>query len=124
MLCYISSQSFLPSIVGQVKLLRNAGVKMLHMGANDFSTVPALPKNSAAYHGYCNPFIWKDSGKDSQQKSEESLLTVLYCSGYSGPYEFGEETPNMMTVIPGLDEALVFLMHVDNRGPQSASQVS
>jgi hypothetical protein len=29
----------------------------------------------------------------------------------------------MITVIPGVDEALAYLMHVDNRGPQTVAQV-
>lgn len=29
----------------------------------------------------------------------------------------------MMTVVPGADEALAFLMHVDNHGPQTAEEV-
>eukprot|EP00039_Didymoeca_costata_P014525 m.235380 g.235380 ORF g.235380 m.235380 type:complete len:943 (-) comp16044_c1_seq12:64-2892(-) len=114
-----ASQKDAPGLtLGQIGLLANAGVKMLHVGANDFSTVPALPKNSAAYHGYCNPFNWRDN--NSSQSNE---IAVLYCSGYSGPYEYGIETPNMMTVIPGVKDALAFLMHVDNRGPQTAPQV-
>lgn len=49
---------------------------------------------------------------------------VHTCSCSSGPYQFGVETPNMMSVIPGADVALAFLMHVDNRGPQTAEQVN
>jgi hypothetical protein len=41
-----------------VRLLRRAGTKMLHIGANDFSTVPALPSSSAHFHGYFNAFMY------------------------------------------------------------------
>lgn len=105
--------------LGMIKMFSKHGVRMLHIGANDFSTVPALPSISAAYHGFCNPFLWADS----QLGSNDTDLLTLYCSGYSGSYELGIEAPNMMTVIPGFNEALVYLMHVDNRGPQSVAQV-
>eukprot|EP01062_Namystynia_karyoxenos_P018197 TRINITY_DN16765_c0_g1_i1.p1 TRINITY_DN16765_c0_g1~~TRINITY_DN16765_c0_g1_i1.p1 ORF type:complete len:936 (+),score=259.95 TRINITY_DN16765_c0_g1_i1:77-2884(+) len=101
--------------LGMVDLLSRSGVQLLHVGANDFSTVPALPSSSAPYHGYCNPFDWRDSASGNS-------LTVLYCSGYSGAFQAGVETPNMMTVIPGFDHALAYLMHVDNRGPQTPQQ--
>jgi hypothetical protein len=41
---------------------------------------------------------------------EGSDLLLLYCSGYSGPFNLGMELPNMMTIVPGFDEALVYLM--------------
>lgn len=47
--------------LGMVSMFNRHGVRMLHIGANDFSTVPALPTISAAYHGFCNPFLWGDS---------------------------------------------------------------
>lgn len=105
--------------LGMVRMFADAGVQLLHIGVNDFSTVPAFPKNSAFYHSFCNPSMWRDeeTGKDSAE------LMVLYCSGYSGPFEAGVEAPNQMTVLPGHDEALVYLMHVDNSGPQSVEQV-
>lgn len=34
--------------LGMVKMFADAGVRMLHIGSNDFSTVPALPSVSAA----------------------------------------------------------------------------
>eukprot|EP00040_Diaphanoeca_grandis_P022348 m.119825 g.119825 ORF g.119825 m.119825 type:complete len:974 (-) comp28768_c0_seq1:249-3170(-) len=105
--------------LGMVRLFNRHGVKMLHIGANDFSTVPALPSISAAYHGFCNPFLWGDS----ELANNETDLLMLYCSGYSGSYELGIEAPNMMAVIPGSDQALAYLMHVDNRGPQNVAQV-
>eukprot|EP00035_Acanthoeca_spectabilis_P012198 m.217259 g.217259 ORF g.217259 m.217259 type:complete len:964 (-) comp15556_c0_seq3:239-3130(-) len=104
--------------LGMVSMFNRHGVRMLHIGANDFSTVPALPSISAAYHGFCNPFRWGDS----ELPNGTDLLT-LYCSGYSGSYELGIEAPNMMAVIPGMNEALAYLMHVDNRGPQTVAQV-
>ena len=97
--------------LGMVRMFSRHGVKMLHIGANDFSTVPALPSISAAYHGFCNPFLWADS-----ELPRGSELLMLYCSGYSGSYELGIEAPNMMAVVPGSADALAYLMHVDNRG--------
>eukprot|EP01052_Picozoa_sp_SAG31_P013136 SAG31_NODE_784_length_12112_cov_10.538666_12_plen_506_part_00 len=101
--------------LGMVRMLNRHGVRMLHVGANDFSTVPALPSISAAYHGFCNPFLWRDS-----ELPQGTDLLMLYCSGYSGSYELGIESPNMMAVVPGSKRALAYLMHVDNRG-ESAS---
>ena len=74
-------------------MFADAGVRLLHIGSNDFSTVPALPSVSAAYHGFCNPFVWEDS---ELQSRKDAGLIMLYCSGYSGPYEDGVEVPNMM----------------------------
>ena len=34
--------------LGMVKMFADAGVRLLHIGSNDFSTVPALPSVSAA----------------------------------------------------------------------------
>jgi len=110
--------------LGMVRMFADAGVRMLHMGVNDFSTVPAMPTVSPGYHGYCNPMMWRDTkDADGMPAATAAEVLLLYCSGYSGPYEYGVETPNMITSVPGFSEALAFLMHVDNRGPQTAAQV-
>eukprot|EP00658_Telonema_sp_P-2_P053814 TRINITY_DN424_c0_g7_i1.p1 TRINITY_DN424_c0_g7~~TRINITY_DN424_c0_g7_i1.p1 ORF type:complete len:974 (+),score=146.08 TRINITY_DN424_c0_g7_i1:115-3036(+) len=100
--------------LGMVGMMASAGIKMLHVGVNDFSTVPAAPTSSAHYHGYCNPFEWRDGN--------HSLMVTL-CSGYSEAFQVQAEFPTMSTLLPGMDQALVFLMRVDNSGPQSAEQV-
>ena len=144
--------------LGMVSMFQDAGIKYLHVGANDFSTVPALPTVSAGYHGYCNPFVWEECKPrvgcanhlhlhlrsclaysahwQHQPSSSQHVLWLQVQHAlnsprrplgsnpcYSGPYQFGVETPNMMTVVPGADEALAFLMHVDNFGPQTAQEV-
>eukprot|EP00928_Gymnodinium_smaydae_P053189 TRINITY_DN37234_c0_g1_i1.p1 TRINITY_DN37234_c0_g1~~TRINITY_DN37234_c0_g1_i1.p1 ORF type:complete len:823 (-),score=99.61 TRINITY_DN37234_c0_g1_i1:65-2533(-) len=115
-----ASQKDEPGVtLGMVKMFADAGVKLLHIGVNDFSTTPAFPTNSAFYHSYCNAGVWQDADVGP----EVAELMLLYCSGYSGPFEAHTEAPNMMTILPGHDEALVYLMHVDNSGPQTADQV-
>ena len=111
--------------IGAVKMMADAGVKLLHIGANDFSTVPALPSSSAHFHGFCNPYILRDSGATSfadEERRNESELIVAHCSGYSEPFDTQGEFPTMSILIPNMDEALVFLMHVDNTGPQTSEQ--
>jgi len=124
-----ASQKDAPGVsLAMLRTFKDHGVRMLHVGVNDFSTVPAFPEVSAPYHGYCNPGRLRDTGKGDIGPSPDPgavppELMLLYCSGYSGPYQLGLELPNQMTLVPGFDEALVYLMHVDNRGPQTAEQV-
>lgn len=50
-----ASQKDVPGFtLGAVKLFADKGIKLLHIGANDFSTTPAFPTLSAPYHSYCN----------------------------------------------------------------------
>ena len=50
-----ASQKDVPGFtLGAVKLMADKGVRMLHIGANDFSTPPAFPTLSAPFHSYCN----------------------------------------------------------------------
>lgn len=47
-----ASQKDEPGItLGMVGMMARSGVKMLHVGVNDFSTVVAAPASSAHYHG-------------------------------------------------------------------------
>eukprot|EP00586_Coscinodiscus_wailesii_P007083 CAMPEP_0172491560 /NCGR_PEP_ID=MMETSP1066-20121228/22426_1 /TAXON_ID=671091 /ORGANISM="Coscinodiscus wailesii, Strain CCMP2513" /LENGTH=782 /DNA_ID=CAMNT_0013260685 /DNA_START=427 /DNA_END=2772 /DNA_ORIENTATION=- len=125
-----ASQKDTPGItLGMVSLLAAKGVKMLHVGVNDFSTPPAFPHRSPAWHGNCNVGFYRDGdggggggGGFGNEGSDERVL-VLYCSGYSASGWANKEFPVMMTIVPHFDEALVFLMHVDNIGPQSVDEV-
>lgn len=65
--------------------------------------------------GFCNPFQWRDG--------EESIIVAM-CSGYSETFQTKATFPTMSVVLPGMDEALVFLMRVDNSGPQDATHVA
>jgi hypothetical protein len=109
---------------GMVSLLQKHGIRMIHIGVNDFSTPPAFPHSSAPYHGPCHVGLLQGQGQNFHQRNySPSPLLVIYCSGYSASYQAGKEIPVMITTIPGFSEALVFLMHVDNLGPQTAEQV-
>ena len=44
--------------LGMLKMFAQKGIKFMHVGVNDFSTVPAVPSTSAHFHGYCNTFAW------------------------------------------------------------------
>jgi hypothetical protein len=77
-----------------VPLLAEAGVRFLHIGVNPASTPPEVPP----------VFVWRDpSGAE---------VIVMYQSGYGD-----------LTLVPGLDEALMFAHTNDNMGPQSAEAV-
>ena len=80
---------------GIVPLLAAAGVRFLHIGVNPASTAPDVPPL----------FIWRDpSGAE---------VIVMYDKGSYGA----------TTVVPALDEAIVFAHTGDNHGPQSADEV-
>ena len=102
--------------LGMVRLMHDAGVKLLHLGANDFSTTSALPSSSAHYHGYCNSFMWKDEPADDKAVNatggEVYELLTLLCSGYSKSWELNKQVPTMSAVLPGASDALVYLMQV------------
>lgn len=111
--------------VGMIPLLQKHGIRMVHIGVNDFSTPPAFPTISAPYHGPCHVGLLQEQNEKTStlQSSSPPPLLLLYCSGYSASYQAGTEIPVMVTTIPGFSEALVFLMHVDNLAPQTAEQV-
>jgi len=78
-----------------VPLLAEAGIRFLHIGVNPASTAPDVPP----------VFVWRDpSGAE---------VVVMYDKGSYGA----------TTVVPGLDDAIVFAHTGDNHGPQSAADV-
>jgi len=78
-----------------VPLLAEAGIRFLHIGVNPASTAPDVPP----------VFVWRDpSGAE---------VVVMYDKGSYGA----------TTVVPGLDDAIVFAHTGDNHGPQSAAEV-
>jgi hypothetical protein len=79
---------------GIVPLLAEAGVKFLHIGVNQGSTVPKVPPL----------FRWQDE--------TGAELVVMYESGYGNAFS-----------IPGLDDSLAFGHTMDNLGPQSEEQI-
>jgi hypothetical protein len=79
---------------------------------NDFSTPPAVPVYSPEYFGASHVFWWHDPN------SGERILAY-----YASSYSEGSCVPEMIISVPGFDEALAFLFHVDNTGPQDPSQV-
>jgi len=76
---------------GIIPLLAEAGIQFLHIGVNPASTAPDVPP----------VFVWRDpSGAE---------VVVMYDKGSYGA----------TTVVPALDEAIVFAHTGDNQGPQS-----
>ena len=70
------------STVGMVPLAARAGVKSLHVGVNDFSTPPAVPKTTPDMYDLCHTFLWRDpAGAD-----EADEMICFWCSGYSQGY--------------------------------------
>lgn len=99
---------------GTIPIFRKAGVKAVHVGVNDFCAVAAIPSSSPQSRT-CNTFIW------FEPQSQEEIL-AFWCHGYSW-WPWGR-TPELMSVVPGHEEALVFLMRVDNTGPQNVQGVA
>jgi hypothetical protein len=81
-------------------------------GVNDFSTPPAVPHTSPEYFGASSVFWWEDP-------ATKSRVLAYYAASYSQ----GAEVPEMAVIVPGFSEALIFLFHVDNTGPQDPTQV-
>ncbi len=80
---------------GIVPLLAKAGIRLLHIGVNPTSTPLDVPP----------AFIWRH--KDGSE------VIVIYQKGQYGG----------LTVLPGMDEALLFAHTNDNLGPQSSDNV-
>jgi len=80
---------------GIVKLLDEAGIKLLHIGVNPASMPPDVPE----------AFVWKNP--------DDSEIIVLYYKG-----EYGG-----LTVLPGASVALYFAQTHDNLGPHSLDQI-
>lgn len=72
-----------------VPLLAEAGVKLLHIGVNEASSVPDVP----------DAFVWRDDATQSE-------VIVIYHQAYGG-----------VTFIPGLQDALALAFTGDNHGP-------
>lgn len=72
-----------------VPLLAEAGVKLLHIGVNEASSVPDVP----------DAFVWRD-------ETTQSEVIVIYHQAYGG-----------VTFIPGLEDALALAFTGDNHGP-------
>lgn len=79
---------------GIIESLCNNGIVYLHIGVNDVSHKPNVP----------DTFVWRDS------KGNE--IIVDYCQGYG-----------KTTIVPGLDEVLVFAHSGDNLGPPSEEEI-
>eukprot|EP00048_Salpingoeca_helianthica_P000142 m.39581 g.39581 ORF g.39581 m.39581 type:complete len:846 (-) comp10164_c0_seq1:126-2663(-) len=109
----VLSQKDVPGMTrGAVPLLAAAGIKAIHIGVNDFSTPPAVPHTSPEYFGASSVFWWEDPATATR------VLTY-----YASSYSEGSSVPEMAVTVPGFNEALVFLFHVDNTGPQDPAQV-
>ncbi len=78
---------------GMIPLLANAGVRFLHIGVNDGSTMPQVPP----------VFRWKGpAGLE---------IVVMYEQGYGHA-----------ATVPGLEHALAFGHTIDNTGPQTPEE--
>jgi hypothetical protein len=80
--------------IGDLNLLSERGIKMLHIGKNPANTRPDIPP----------VFLWKD------QHGNE--LIVIYDNDYG-----------TTTVIPGFNHILHFAFTGDNKGPQTPEEV-
>lgn len=80
---------------GIIEPLCRNGIKYLHIGVNGSSHKPNVP----------DVFVWRDS------KGNE--IIVDYCQGYG-----------QTTIIPGMEDALVFAHSMDNLGPQSEEDIN
>lgn len=81
---------------GIIPLLAQAGIRFLHLGANQASTPPDVP----------TAFIWQD------QSSDKNVLVMYQKGGYGG-----------LIRIEGLAHALAFAHTSDNHGAQSFEEV-
>jgi hypothetical protein len=78
-----------------IPLLAEAGVQLLHLGANPASTPPDVPST----------FVWRDEPSNTR-------VLVMYQRGSYGD----------TMLVPGLDEALTFAHTNDNHGPQTPDE--
>ncbi len=79
-----------------VPLLAEAGIKLLHIGVNEASTVPDVPP----------VFRWRDAESGAE-------ILVVYDASYGG-----------VTVVPGLDDVLALVLTNDNAGPPPDADIS
>lgn len=80
--------------IGIVEPLCRNGIKYLHIGVNEASQKPNVN----------DTFIWRDSRGNE--------IIVGYCQGYG-----------KSTLVPGFDEALVFMHSGDNSGPPAKEDI-
>ncbi len=81
---------------GMVPLLSEAGIRFIHLGANQASTPPDVPPT----------FVWRDANSDT------NVLVMYQKGGYGG-----------LIRVPGLGHTLAFAHTNDNHGAQSLEEV-
>ncbi len=79
-----------------VPLLAEAGIKLLHIGVNEASSVPDVPP----------VFLWRDQASGAE-------IIMVYRGEYGG-----------VTSVPGLDHALALVLTNDNAGPPAESSIA
>lgn len=79
-----------------VPLLAEAGIKLLHIGVNEASSVPEVPP----------VFVWRDEATRSE-------VIVIYHHAYGG-----------LTQIAGLNDVLALVLTGDNEGPPSEESIA
>ena len=79
-----------------VPVLAEAGIKLLHIGVNEASSVPEVPP----------VFVWRDEASGTE-------IMVVYRGEYGG-----------VTSVPGLDHALALVLTNDNAGPPADSSIA
>jgi hypothetical protein len=117
------------STIGMVPLAAKAGVQSLHVGVNDFSTPPAVPRTTPEMYEPCHTFLWRDpagaTAVDNRISSPDEMV-CFWCSGYSQGYgAHAGLVPEMQVDLDkfGSNHSLVYLMTVDNSGPQEVDEV-
>lgn len=78
-----------------VPLLAEAGIRLLHIGVNEASSVPDVPPL----------FVWRDEASSAE-------IIVMYHGAYGG-----------VTTVPGLSDALAVVLTGDNHGPPSEAAI-
>src|SRR6185369_2085837 len=81
---------------GMVPLLSEAGIRFIHLGANEASTLPDVPPT----------FVWKDADNGKH------VIVMYQKGGYGG-----------LIRVPGLAHTLAFAHTNDNHGAQSLEEV-
>ena len=79
-----------------VPLLAEAGIKLLHIGVNEASSVPDVPP----------VFRWRDEASGAE-------IMMIYRGEYGG-----------VTTVPGLDHALALVLTNDNAGPPADTSIA
>jgi hypothetical protein len=79
-----------------VPLLAEAGIKLLHIGVNEASSVPDVPP----------VFLWRDEASSAE-------IIMVYRGEYGG-----------VTSVPALDHALALVLTNDNAGPPADTSIA